>query len=230
MTDTPETDEATLRAIDIEGGGEFDAVHVQVSKRLERERDGARKDADTWKASHDNQVALKAMLMERPDLGDRASRIAELIRERDEIRAQLREEQQLHVQTLNERDELRRTNEGLQLTFDLRWKADQRAIKRWQAAHPGNDLTWPDHADMVVWLMERYDAERLLTVGLADIADGTGCSECGGDDQARLACEALAAWEEARSDKSDTQTGMLHAVRNLQLMRGKNLSEPIIIP
>jgi len=53
-----------------------------------------------------------------------------------------------------ERDELRRTNEGLQLTFDLRWKADQRAIKRWQAAHPGNDLTWPDHADMVVWLME----------------------------------------------------------------------------
>ena len=53
-----------------------------------------------------------------------------------------------------ERDELRRTNEGLQLTFDLRWKADRRAIKRWQAAHPGNDLTWPDHADMVVWLME----------------------------------------------------------------------------
>jgi len=53
-----------------------------------------------------------------------------------------------------ERDELRRTNEGLQLTFELRWKADRRAIKRWQAAHPGNDLTWPDHADMVAWLME----------------------------------------------------------------------------
>jgi len=80
--------------------------------------------------------------------------------ERDEIRAQLREEQQLHIQTLNERDELRRTNEGLQLTFDLRWQADRRAIKRWQAAHPGNDLTWPDHADMVVWLMERYNPAR----------------------------------------------------------------------
>jgi hypothetical protein len=39
-------------------------------------------------------------------------------------------------------------------TFDLRWKADQRAIQRWQEAHPGNDLTWPDHADMVVWLLE----------------------------------------------------------------------------
>ena len=39
---TPETDAATLRANDIDGGGEFDAVHVQVSKRLERERDEAR--------------------------------------------------------------------------------------------------------------------------------------------------------------------------------------------
>jgi len=38
--------------------------------------------------------------------------------------------------------------------FNLRWDADMRAIKRWQAAHPGNDLVWPDHADMVVWLLE----------------------------------------------------------------------------
>ena len=53
-----------------------------------------------------------------------------------------------------ERDELRRTNKGLQVTFDLRWKADQRARKRWQAAHPGSERTWLDHADMVVWLME----------------------------------------------------------------------------
>jgi len=53
-------------------------------------------------------------------------------------------------------DELRRTNEGLNLTFDLRWKADQRAIKRWQDAHPNNQLTWPDHADLVVWLLENY--------------------------------------------------------------------------
>lgn len=51
----------------------------------------------------------------------------------------------------DERDEL-------QELFDLEWKADQRAIKRWQAAHPGNDLVWPDRANMVVWLMEQYDA------------------------------------------------------------------------
>jgi hypothetical protein len=43
-------------------------------------------------------------------------------------------------------------------SFDLRWKADMRAIKRWQEAHPGNDLTWPDHADLCVWLLEQLDA------------------------------------------------------------------------
>ena len=43
-------------------------------------------------------------------------------------------------------------------TFDIRWNADMRAIKRWQEAHPGNELVWPDHADMVVWLMEQLDA------------------------------------------------------------------------
>jgi hypothetical protein len=47
-----------------------------------------------------------------------------------------------------ERDEL-------QALFDLQWDADQRAIKRWQKAHPGNDLVWPDRADMVTWLMDQ---------------------------------------------------------------------------
>ena len=57
--------------------------------------------------------------------------------------------------------------EEMQATFDLRWKADQRAIKRWQEAHPGNDLTWPDHADMVVWLLG--EVERL-----SSLADSLG--------------------------------------------------------
>jgi len=43
----------------------------------------------------------------------------------------------------------------LEALFELRWKADQRAIKMWQAAHPGNELIWPDHADLSVWLCER---------------------------------------------------------------------------
>jgi len=47
-TDTPRTDEATLRAIDIEGGGEFQAVHIQVSKQLERELTTAREKLSEW--------------------------------------------------------------------------------------------------------------------------------------------------------------------------------------
>lgn len=44
-------------------------------------------------------------------------------------------------------------------SFDLRWKADMRAIKRWKEAGPDRDLTWPDHADLCVWLLE--EIERL---------------------------------------------------------------------
>jgi hypothetical protein len=54
--------------------------------------------------------------------------------------------------------ELKVECDQLRFTFDLRWKADMRAIKRWRAAHPGNELVMPDHADLVVWLMEQHDA------------------------------------------------------------------------
>lgn len=40
----------------------------------------------------------------------------------------------------------------LRHTFDLRWKADIRAIKRWQES-TGETLVWPDHADLCVWLL-----------------------------------------------------------------------------
>lgn len=41
----------------------------------------------------------------------------------------------------------------------MRWNADMRAIKRWQDA-TGERLTWPDHADLVVWLLEQLDAAQ----------------------------------------------------------------------
>ncbi len=44
----------------------------------------------------------------------------------------------------------------IQATFDLRWAADMRAIKRWQAA-TGRTLTWPDHSDLCVWLLQELD-------------------------------------------------------------------------
>lgn len=42
--------------------------------------------------------------------------------------------------------------EDHEFSFNLRWKADQRAIKRWHEAG-GDELTRPDHADLCVWLM-----------------------------------------------------------------------------
>lgn len=46
----------------------------------------------------------------------------------------------------------------LRASFRLRWKADMRAIKRWQKAHPGKENIWPDHADLVVWLLGQLEA------------------------------------------------------------------------
>ncbi len=44
----------------------------------------------------------------------------------------------------------------LETLFDVTWAADMRAIKRWQAA-TGRVLTWPDSADLTVWLLEQLD-------------------------------------------------------------------------
>jgi hypothetical protein len=124
-------------------------VLADFARKMERERDKYQEQADA--------------LVER--LGSTQERMIDAERERDEarkwsatladagdeIRAQLREEQQLHIQTLNERDEAR---------------------------------------------VLAY----ILNEALCLIANGTSCRECGGDDQARLACEAIAAWREAHSE------------------------------
>ena len=63
--------------------------------------------------------------------------------------------------------------------FSARWDADQRAIARWQAA-TGRERTWPDHADMVVWLLGEVDRltrerdEALLAAGKVRL-----CVNCG---------------------------------------------------
>jgi allantoicase len=41
-----------------------------------------------WKANHDNQVKLKSILIQRPDLGDRAERIQKLINENSAYKAE----------------------------------------------------------------------------------------------------------------------------------------------
>lgn len=62
---------------------------MEFARQLERELSEARAEAAHWKANHDNQVAIKSALIQRPDLGDRAQRIEDLIKERDEAKAAL---------------------------------------------------------------------------------------------------------------------------------------------
>lgn len=58
----------------------------------------------------------------------------------------------------------------MKATFDLRWKADQRAIKRWHDA--GNDKAiWPDHADLMVWLLERLEAKDQTIVNMQGVIE-----------------------------------------------------------
>lgn len=76
----------------------------------------------------------------------------------------------------------------MQASFDIRWKSDMRAIKQWQDVHPGNDLTWPDHADLVVWLAEQLDALRVVEPANSECrtcGDPVYCSGCFYDDERR---------------------------------------------
>lgn len=56
----------------------------------------------------------------------------------------------------------------IQRLFELRYAADMRAIKRWEDA-TGKTLIWPDHADLVVWLLNRLESARGPTEELRQI-------------------------------------------------------------
>ncbi len=64
------------------------------------------------------------------------------------VAEQVRDDLQAALDAANQRVE------ELEASFDLRWDSDMRAIKQWQAA-TGEELKWPNHADLCVWLMQR---------------------------------------------------------------------------
>jgi len=99
MSDTPETDYETndKSFIYTMGGLPTDVVHAEFARKLERER-------NSWKKAHDNQVKLKQIISDRPDLKERAKLVAELIEERNEYK-KLAVEQHLHIEQLNKENE-----------------------------------------------------------------------------------------------------------------------------
>jgi hypothetical protein len=87
MSDTPRTD-ANVSITTKEG---CETIAPDFARQLERELNDARAELAHWKANHDNQVKIKSTLIQRPDLGDRASKIQKLIEENAAMREALRE-------------------------------------------------------------------------------------------------------------------------------------------
>jgi hypothetical protein len=78
--------------------------------------------------------------------------------------ASLTENLRLHRQNQTLKQELRE----MEASFNLRWKADMRATERWRKAGPDRDLTLPDHADLVCWLMSRLAATEKTNATLRE--------------------------------------------------------------
>lgn len=82
-----------------------------------------------------------------------------LLDERDELQGQISKvldslsiEQKAKADSLKELHELRQT-------FGMRYRADMRAIKMWQK-ETGEELKWPDKADLLIWLLKKNAAVR----------------------------------------------------------------------
>ena len=116
------------------------------------ERDEAMEQAAMWKANHDNQVSLKAMLMDRPDLGDRASRIAELIRERNEARELLESEKITRNHIIHR---------GIEMQKELAEAREQNAKLLSIAERAIDDLRWfyEGKADGIILELEQLKKE-----------------------------------------------------------------------
>jgi hypothetical protein len=69
-----------------------------------------------------------------------------------DVRALLRE-------AAHEIEELRSQADDNDKLLDRRWDADLRGAKKWQEA-TGKTLTWPDHAELVTWLLEQLDEKQ----------------------------------------------------------------------
>lgn len=69
-----------------------------------------RAERDAWKAAHDNQVNLRRILMDRPDLQDRAKRMTELLAELAASQQQVAALRDSLAAVTKERDVMREKN------------------------------------------------------------------------------------------------------------------------
>jgi len=74
-----------------------------------------------------------------------------------------------HIEALEARNkELEAELADWEASFDVYHAADARAVKRWQAAHPGTEMVHPDKTELGVWLVERIVELESAVPRLAD--------------------------------------------------------------
>jgi hypothetical protein len=114
------------------------------------------------------------------------SDVHKLVAQIDQLKAELSEAIERGNDWCDQAKKARAERDELQSSFDLRWKADMRAIKNWQAANQGNDLVWPDHADLAVWLLAERDRLREALEQAADTLSDASLLDAWADARAAL--------------------------------------------
>lgn len=123
---------------------ERDALKADL---LELRQRGAAKDLENERL----QGELKAVLAEIDRM-----KLVDLMKPQELLLKGMESQAELNHELKQENRALKAEIAEHDASFDLRWKADMRAIKRWQKA-TGKTAIWPDHADLCVWLLEQND-------------------------------------------------------------------------
>ena len=156
---------------------------AQTFKAMEDIYDMADGEGFIWPVDYENMRAIKAeidRLTTKADAeGAEVVRLeAELERAKHEIDGWMKDftlvgiEAEKHETKLKaELAELKDDSSLHQTATRLRHDADMRAIEMWHKAG-GDALTWPDHADLCVWLMEQLTEVKHALSAIRALKDG----------------------------------------------------------
>lgn len=86
---TPEAARQMANDMDEQRHSSFLRDEANALRSLADQCERLTKERDHWKANHDNQVEIKAAVLDRPDLGDRARKVQALVAERAALRVDL---------------------------------------------------------------------------------------------------------------------------------------------